>query len=359
MEKVRLAILGQGRSGRDIHGAYIRTMPELYQVVAVVDPLEDRRNRALEEYPGCEVFAHHSELYGRKDIDFVVNATPSHFHVPVTMDLLSHGFNVLCEKPFARYPYEVDAMIREAKKNNVVLAVFQQSRFAGYFQQLQKVLASGVLGRIVQISTRANGYARRWDWQTVQDYNAGSLLNTGPHAMDQVLALLGFPEDPMPQVFSVMDRANTFGDAEDFVKVILKTPGKPLVDYEISACDAYTGYTYLVQGTQGTFTCTNTEAKWRYFKPEEAPRQQLVRTPLMTADGLPCYCREQLTWYEDSWTATPEEADIFHTATHQLYQTVIAAVKEGKPLVVTPEQVRLQIAIMAECHEQSPLSRLV
>ena len=51
MKKLNVAIIGQGRSGRDIHGEYLLNKgKELYNVVAVVDALEIRRNRAKEEF---------------------------------------------------------------------------------------------------------------------------------------------------------------------------------------------------------------------------------------------------------------------------------------------------------------------
>ena len=115
MKKINVAIIGQGRSGRDIHGAFFRSAQnEHYQVVAVVDQLSDRRERAKAEY-GCDVYADHRALYGRRDIDLVINSTFSHLHYPVTMDLLTHGFNVVVEKPFSAHVEECEAMIRAAK----------------------------------------------------------------------------------------------------------------------------------------------------------------------------------------------------------------------------------------------------
>ena len=49
-----------------------------------------------------------------------------------------------------------------------------------------------MLGRIVQVSLSFSGFARRWDWQTLQEYKGGNLLNTGPHPMDQAMRLLDF-----------------------------------------------------------------------------------------------------------------------------------------------------------------------
>ncbi|MCL2434076.1 MAG: Gfo/Idh/MocA family oxidoreductase [Clostridia bacterium] len=359
IQQARIAIIGQGRSGRDIHGHVFKLYPEKYRIVAVAEPLADRRARAVEEWQGADIYEHYSELFGRQDIDLVVNASPSHFHVATTIDLLNHGFNVLCEKPLARYPYEIGAMEDAAAKNKKFFAVFQQSRNCAYYIKMQEVIASGVLGRIAMISTKWNGLMRRWDWQTVQAFGAGSLLNTGPHPMDQCLNLIGFPTDPAPQVFSMLDRINTFGDAEDFAKVILKTPGKPLIDLEINAADAYSPYIYKVCGQYGTFTTNGNTAKWKYYKPEEAPHQKMILAPLANAEGLPIFCGENLPTHEETWEANDTEKDGMVDSTTRFYNLLMESLFNGAPLQVPVWQVKYQIGIMAQVHERNPLSKFV
>jgi hypothetical protein len=46
MRVLRVTILGQGRSGPEIHGAYRSKASERYRIVAVVDPLKAHRLRA-------------------------------------------------------------------------------------------------------------------------------------------------------------------------------------------------------------------------------------------------------------------------------------------------------------------------
>ncbi|MBO5914311.1 MAG: Gfo/Idh/MocA family oxidoreductase, partial [Clostridia bacterium] len=250
MKQIRIAILGQGRSGRDIHGLHLKKDTERFKVVAVVDQMEIRRERAAVEY-GCDVYADYKDILSRDDIDLVVNSLPSHFHFAVTKDLLEHGFNVLCEKPFVPTVEEYDILVSIAKEKGLNLLVFQQSRFANYFLKVKEVIASGKLGRIVHVGVQFNGFARRWDWQCCLDFNGGNLANTGPHPLDQALNILDY-YDGMPQVFCHMDRCNTFGDAEDYCKLILKAPNRPIIDLDISSCDAYPAYTYKVEGTRGT-----------------------------------------------------------------------------------------------------------
>ena len=255
----------------------------------------------------------------------------------------------------ARTVEEVDRLIEASQKAGRLLAIFQQSRYAPYFQQVRKVIDSGVLGRIIQISIAFNGFARRWDWQTVQANYAGSLLNTGPHPVDQALQLFG--TDVMPKVICFMDRVNTFGDAEDYVKLILHGEGRPIIDLEISSCCAYPSFTYNVQGQYGGLKGTMKEMQWKYYRPEEAPEQQLITTPLSSEDGNPAYCSEKLKWYEESWTVPEEQKDLFSTISGGFYNMLYKVLTEGAPLEITPQQVRQQIAVIEECHRQNPLSR--
>jgi len=347
---VRVGIIGQGRSGYGIHADHLRR-DRRYKIVAVADPIAERREQAQKEF-GAEAHAKHGDLLARKDLDLVVNATPSHLHAPVTIEALNAGHNVLCEKPMATNVADVDKMRRAAKKAKKVLAIYQQSRFAPYFVQVQKVIDSGVLGRIVMIKAAFNGFARRWDWQTLQKFGGGNLLNTGPHPLDQVLQLYG---KGMPDVLCVMDRANTFGDAEDHVKLILTGKNRPTIDLEVSSCARFSPYTYLVYGTQGGLIASMSEATWRYFDPKRAPKQSLVRDPMPGRR----YCGEKLPWVEKTWTVPKSKANAFPYMARQFYNHLYETLTKGAPLVITPEQVRRQIAVIEEAHRQNPMSRKV
>jgi len=350
MQKVRTAIIGQGRSGRDIHAAALKLIPEKFEIVAIVDPIEARRQRAQEELK-CDVYENHRALFKRKDLDLIINATPSHLHYPVTLEIIKKGYNVLCEKPLAKKAKEVDRLMAAAQKTGKMFAIFQQSRFAPYFCKVCEVIDSGVLGRIVQISIAFNGFGRRWDWQTLQDMNGGNLLNTGPHPLDQALVLFG---QGMPKILCRMDRANSFGDAEDYVKLVMWGDGHPVIDLEISSCCAYPCFTYNIQGTRGGMKGTTGAMEWKYFKAEEAPAQKAIREPISQPDGTPAYCREQLTWHTGSWAVPKDQGDLFAVISGRFYNMLYNRITSGTPLEITPEQVRRQIAVIEECHKQNP-----
>lgn len=351
MEKrLRVAIIGQGRSGRDIHGVFFHSEQNThFDVVAVVDELEYRRERAAREF-GCPVYAHYQELFGREDIDLVVNSTYSYQHADISIDLLNHGFNVLCEKPFAKTYEDGCRVIRAARKNGRMFNVFQQSRFAPYFTRIREILDSGILGEPVQVSISFSGFARRWDWQTSLDYAGGNVRNTGPHPLDQAMTLLGYPEDCT--VFSRLACVNTFGDAEDYAKIILTAPNKPLIDLEISSCNAYAPYTYVISCKNGSLRATMKTIEYTYFAPEKAPKQQQILESLRYDDGTPRYCGEELPWV----SCTEEvSGSAFDVGTKKVYEMLYAHLTQGTPMEVVPEQLLCQLRVIDLIHAQNPL----
>ncbi len=358
-KQIKTGIIGQGRSGRDIHGVYL-CKDDRFKIVAVADTLAERRQRAVQEY-GCAAYATHVELLQRKDLDLVVNASFSHQHTSITKDILTAGCHVVCEKPLARNVAMVDEMIAAAKKSGRVFAVFQQSRYAPYFQQVQKVIASGVLGRIVQINVAFSGHSRRWDWQTLQEMHGGHMMNTGPHPLDQAMTLYG---EGMPDVRCWMDRSddNFTGDAENHVKIVLSGKGKPVIEVEVSSYCAYPGNMYQVYGTCGGMKANgNNTAEWHYFDPKTAAPLKLSREPLAQADGTPAYCGESLEWKSCKWPETTADTGAGYVAaqpatsmTRDFYGMLQRTLTTGVPLEITPEQVRKQIAVMEECRRQNP-----
>lgn len=356
MKVLNVAILGQGRSGRNIHGAHI-LKDERFRVAAVVDPLPERRERALKEYPGCDVYEKIEDLYGRTDIDFVVNSTPSYLHQPVAIQLMRHGFNVLQEKPIAANKAQLDELEQVIKETGKVYAIFLQSRYRTQFQAVKKICDSGILGRLVEVKIYMNGYSRRWDWQTVQEYVAGSLYNTGPHPVGWALELLNY-YDGMPEVYCKMDRVNSFGDAEDFVKLLLSAPDRPLIDLEISSCDAYSPFNFSISGDHGSLVADNKTIRYKYWKDEEAPEQHLIRTPIVNAEGLPAYCSEKLELHEEVLDMANISDNVFAGDTYCLYTDVYNRLTEGTELPVSFKQVAQQIKIMEIAHLQNPMPRL-
>ena len=352
MKKLNLAVIGQGRSGKDIHGKYYRSEEnEYYNVKYVVDKDEYRRGVAEQIYPGCKTFADYKELLQLDDIDIVVNASYSECHYEITEDLLLHGFNVLVEKPFAKTREQCDRLIELANEKGAVLAVFQQSNLAPIFTFAKEVIASGKLGDLKQVSVRFNGFSRRWDWQTLQKKIAGGLYNTGPHPVGIGLGLIDF--DPAYKVvYTRLDQALTSGDSDDYAKVIIDAPGKPVVDIEVVSSDAYCDYNLKLVGSKGTYKSTTLKYKMTYIVDGENPERPVIETSLEDENRNPAYCSEQLIKHVEEGDFP---GDAFTVGTPALYKELYFKIAEGKEMSVTPEMAREVISVIATAHKENPM----
>jgi len=351
MKKLRVAIIGQGRSGLNIHGKFFLSNDNtLVDVVAVVDAIEYRREKAKKLW-NCDVYADYTELFGRTDLDLVVNASYSHMHAPITKDLLLHGFNVLVEKPFGRTWEETQELILIAEQKNLVLGVFHQSLFAPNYLKLKEIIKSGVIGKIHQVNLHYSGFARRWDWQTMQCFCAGGLYNTGPHPLGLALDLLEW--DPAVQVaFARMDTILTSGDANDYAKILLTAPGRHLTDIEVDSADAANDYNFMALGDRGSVVVKGNNYQLRYIKPEELDPKPVIRESLENEAREPIYCGEKLNWYTENGDVT---GDAFDSAVKAFYTMMYERIVNGTPLKITPAMASEVIRIEEACHAMCPL----
>lgn len=337
----QVGIAGLGRTGWNIHARGLAGIPELFKVAAVSDPNPQRRAEAETEF-GCRAYESFDELTADAEVDLIVVATPSHLHHPQTIQALRAGKNVVCEKPFATSLAEADEMIAVARETAKVLSPFQNRRYGPEFTKICEVIESGKLGRLVEIKSIWNNFGRRWDWQTLRKFGGGSLNNTGPHPVDQLVYLFGEGD---PEIFCHMDRALTLGDAEDHVKVIMRGPGKPLIDLEISSADAFPGPRWTILGTQGGLTGSEKGLKWKYFNPADLPKREVSEE----AAENRAYNKEEIPWQEESWEP-PEDAmglgEAFYRHLHQ-------ALEEGRAPDITADHARRIMAVLDECHRQT------
>ena len=154
---IRVAIGGQGRSGYSIHARHLEKDYGRYQIVAVADQIPERRKDARNQF-GARTYKDWTTMIAAGEFDLFVNALPSPLHTPATIAALNAGAHVLCEKPMAKNLQEFDRMVAAAKRNNRVLAPFQNNRPQPFFEKMCEIIDSGVLGKIVYIRSVWGGF---------------------------------------------------------------------------------------------------------------------------------------------------------------------------------------------------------
>jgi scyllo-inositol 2-dehydrogenase (NADP+) len=347
---LRVAVLGQGRSGYDIHVRWLRQATSQFKIVAIADQLAERRQEAADQL-GCAVYDDYRKLLKDKSLklDLVVNALPSFLHPKGSIAALNAGYHVVCEKPAARSVKDFDKVVAAANAAGKLILPFQNSRFYPFFQKMREVIASGKLGKIVHIRSNWSGFGRRWDWQMQQEFHGGNLLNTGPHPVDQAIILFG---EDMPKVFARLHSECPWGDADNFSQVVLYGPGKPTIEIVLNSFQAFPmGDQYNVSGTYGGMTGSASGLKWKYFDPATAPTHSYNGE----WSEKRSYCRESLTWIEESWAPTGEST--FEVLSRGFYDNAYDIIVNNGKRIITLEQVRRQVAVMEEAWRQNRLPK--
>jgi predicted dehydrogenase len=353
MDKIRCAVIGMGRSGKDIHARFIsEELSDRFELVAVVDPLPKRRENAKTVF-GCDTYADYSQLFDRNDIDLVIIATPTNLHCKISVSLMESGFDVICDKPAANTVSEIDKMIETKNRTGKRLMIFQNWALGLGTLKIEEIVKSGVLGRIVQTTIHMNDFRRRWDWQTVLKFGGGNIFNKGSHAIDFAMHLLDIKKVP-EKVYAVMDIVNAAGDADDYTKIVFETENCKTVDIELSNAEAFSDQSIRVQGENGSLLCIERDqVKWRYLLSGENQKHELDTTPIVNDEGEPAYCKETIKWHDEEWKMSRDNKD-FASSVKIFYDNVWNVIRSSGDIRCTPELSKIQLEIIEKCLQQNP-----
>lgn len=137
----------------------------------------------------------------RETCDAVMNPTPIHLHLPLSVKCLEYGLPVLLEKPPVATIQEFDELVRIKNRNKGRIGVCFNSLYSHLLHRLKDELVAGKYGRILGIRTvgawiRTNAYFNRSDWSGKLMLNGnwildGSLNNSFAHGLSNSLYLAG------------------------------------------------------------------------------------------------------------------------------------------------------------------------
>ena len=320
---IRIGIVGLGRAGLEMHCPELAEIPELFKIIAVCDPVKERRDLAVERFPDCRTYRRYEDLLADPDVELVDLATRSDDHAAHVMQALKTRKWVNVERPFCCDYDEAMVLRAAAIKAGNRLLVRHNYRYEAAYLQVREVMESGVLGEIYDIKIRRGTYERRDDWQTVKRCGGGTALAWGPAFLDQALELL---KTPPVKVWSDFKRVASVGDAEDFMRVILRNMAGLTVDLEISGGRIGVIPQFIVTGTKGEFTLYPDAAEGTLRcldrKQKLTRRRSSVRTPPLGSYGTP----ETLRWVETKIPVKPK-AEAGMTL---IWEHVFSAIRENK-----------------------------
>ena len=197
---IRLGIIGCGNMGTShMQNMLAGCMPE-FELTAVADLKEARRQAALEMFPNVKVYNDGSELIASGEVDAVLVATPHYLHPTYAIEALNAGLHVMIEKPAGVYTKQVEEMNEVAAKSDKSFAIMFNQRTNPCYIKLREMLQGGQYGEIKRVNWiitdwyRTQSYYDSGDWRaTWSGEGGGVLLNQCPHQLDLWQWLCGMP----------------------------------------------------------------------------------------------------------------------------------------------------------------------
>lgn len=190
----RLGFIGLGWIG----GARLRAVLDAgaADVAALCDPdperLEEwgeRCRRASRHREAEDLLVRASEL----GLDGVVLATPNALHAPHAHAALEHGLALFVQKPLGLDAAEVEDIVRQARKEDLLVEVDYTYRNLGGARMLRERVRAGDLGGLDLVEAvfhNAYGPDKAWCFDRALS-GGGALLDLGVHLLDLVFWIVG------------------------------------------------------------------------------------------------------------------------------------------------------------------------
>ncbi|MFM9124767.1 MAG: Gfo/Idh/MocA family protein [Actinomycetota bacterium] len=257
---VRVGIVGLGYWGPNIARALASTPG--CELAWACDLDAGNRARLEGRYPGTVLTDRFEDLLEDAALDAVVVATGAPSHHAIGMRVLEAGKHAFVEKPLALAVDDARALVDAAAARDRVLMVGHLLRVHPVFQELQRIVDAGDLGRVLYL------YTNRLNFGKVRaDENA--LWSLAPHDISLALALAG----ERPAEVSARGEAFLREGVEDVVFGYLHFPSGLVAHLHVSWLDPHKSRKLTVVGSEGmaVFDDTDAERKLTVYEKASSP----------------------------------------------------------------------------------------
>ncbi len=294
-ERLRIGVIGCGGMAMHHMTSLMRIKETAnFDIVNVCD-IYDKRCGEAAKVTGGKAIKDYRRLLDNKDIDYVLIATPEHWHFQMTMDAADAGKHIYCEKPMTQTPEQSKRVVARIKQKGLKMQVGVQGMSDDSYEIARKYVQDGILGTVVvaQIDYSRNHTAegmwaykidddakpgvnldwnawlgkapkRAWDpdryfrWRRYWDYSGGISTDLFIHRVTRIVKALNldFPERGVGSggIFQFKD---VKGEVPDTFNILLEYPGGPQVIL-VSSMANDTPVEHVLRGHKATLTFNRT-----------------------------------------------------------------------------------------------------
>jgi predicted dehydrogenase len=197
---IRAAFIGLGRV-YDLNVRGYAGNPDV-EVVALVDPIAERRDQRHADWPSAKTFASAADLAASGiEVDAVEALLPVKLHADEVVEMLGYGWHINLQKPMCADLLDAQRMLDAAKANDRVLRVMENYLFYEPLRKLKATVEAGQIGEVGGYHMKMVGTGRggwdvpvsSWLWQWEQAKRGRGILvfDDGWHKLATALWLFG------------------------------------------------------------------------------------------------------------------------------------------------------------------------
>lgn len=206
MKKVLWGVLSTAKIGREKVIPALQRSP-LCEVRAIASRSKEAAQRAAEALGIPKYYGSYEELLEDREIEAVYNPLPNHLHIPYAIQAAEAGKHVLCEKPMALHPGEVEPL-RTAAARVLVMEAFMV-RFHPQWLRARELVQGGRIGELRAVQVFFSYFNDDpANIRNLPGIGGGALYDIGCYAI--VAGRFCFNADPQ-RAIALIDRDPAFG----------------------------------------------------------------------------------------------------------------------------------------------------
>jgi predicted dehydrogenase len=305
-DELRIALIGAGAQGQVLMNSCLKIPGVRFQAVCDIWEAYNRRRaqRMLEKF-GQPVNAYEDYrhmLSKEKGLDAVLIATPDFWHAQQTVDCLSAGLHVYCEKEMSNTLEGARRMVRAARKTGKLLQIGHQRRSnPRYLHCYGKLIREAkLLGRMTTVNGQWNrsvqpdntwpknaaidtGTLRKYGFRSMEEFRnwrwyrglgGGPVVDLGSHQLD----IYNWFLDTLPRTIVASGGTDYYPrKTHEWFDTVLATfeyetrQGNVRAFYQTISTNSNQGYYESFMGDQGTLLISESAGRGGAFREPTSP----------------------------------------------------------------------------------------
>lgn len=271
-EVARVALVGCGAVAETFYLPAITKNPGLARNMVLVDTDASRAQAMAMKFRISSYVQDYGDVI--PNVHGAIITLPNHLHFKVSLDFLSAGVHVLCEKPLCETEEQAKTLVKEAETRKVFLSVNNTRRLFPSFKKVKELIEMGEIGEPLSFHIEEG---LQFTWPTVSGFyfnpkhsKGGVLMDVGAHVVD----LICWWFNSRPEVTAYTD--DSFGGLESVAQLELQVMDSIHGSVRLSRLSTLSNQ-YIIEGNKATIVCE--PYNWQVIRLSKGGRTYSLRAP--------------------------------------------------------------------------------